>query len=97
MDDTTTDNFTDEPKPTTLADFKGTREYDILCYFEWEHQPPHLQAVSIACQQMAFYMMAVAAPGAERTAGLRKLLEAKDCFVRAALDNPRTTETPCNT
>lgn len=26
--------------------------------------------------------------GPELTAGLRKLLEAKDCFVRAALDKP---------
>ena len=26
---------------------------------------------------------------AEKSAGLRKLLEAKDCFVRASLDQPR--------
>ena len=30
--------------------------------------------------------MAVKLDGPELTAGLRKLLEAKDCFVRAALD-----------
>ena len=26
---------------------------------------------------------------AEKTAGMRKLLEAKDCFVRAKLDTPK--------
>jgi hypothetical protein len=29
--------------------------------------------------------------GPELSAGLRKLLEAKDCFVRAGLDAPRIT------
>ena len=31
--------------------------------------------------------MSVLPEGAEKTAGLRKLLEAKDCFVRARLES----------
>ena len=61
----------------------------LLRYFEYAHLPPHLQAVSASCGDLA-QQMAVALPdGPELTAGLRKLLEAKDCFVRAALDTPK--------
>lgn len=35
---------------------------------------------------MAYNMFQMLPDGPELTAGLRKLLEAKDCFVRAALD-----------
>ena len=31
--------------------------------------------------------------GPEKSAGLRKLLEAKDCFVRSAIELPDTEET----
>lgn len=54
-------------------------------YFEYEHLPPHLQRVSKLCHDVAIEVLAVAPDGPELTAGLRKLLEAKDCFVRAAL------------
>lgn len=58
----------------------------ILRHFDYEHLPPHLRAVSKPCHDLA-HATADANPdgGAELTAGLRKLLEAKDCFVRAAL------------
>jgi len=56
----------------------------ILKFFEYKHLPPHLQAVSkLAC--LMAHDMAERLEGPELTAGLRKLLEAKDCFVRAAL------------
>lgn len=57
----------------------------ILRYFEYEHLPPHLQDVSRLCAKLA-YEMVDKGTGPELTIGLRKLLEAKDCFVRAALD-----------
>jgi hypothetical protein len=56
----------------------------ILKYFEYDHLPPDLQAISAPFRDLA-YDMAETMDGAEVTAGLRKLLEAKDCFVRAAL------------
>jgi len=57
----------------------------ILKYFAFEHLPAHLQAVSKPCAELARAMAAELPPGAELSAGLRKLLEAKDCFVRAKL------------
>lgn len=60
----------------------------ILKYFEYAHLPAHLQAVSAPIGELAKQMEALP-DGAEKSAGLRKLLEAKDCFVRAALEKPR--------
>lgn len=57
----------------------------ILQHFRYEHLPERLQGVSKPVCELA-RLMAVALPAdAETTAGLRKLLEAKDCFVRAEL------------
>lgn len=56
----------------------------ILKYFAYDHLPPHLQAISKPVGDLA-YLMAQELDGPELTAGLRKLLEAKDCLVRAAL------------
>ncbi|MEU2764244.1 hypothetical protein [Streptomyces sp. NPDC007094] len=58
----------------------------LLRYFEYGHLPAHLQAVSKPCGDLAQELVAVLPDGPELSAGLRKLLEAKDCFVRAALD-----------
>ncbi|MFF7949150.1 hypothetical protein [Streptomyces griseorubiginosus] len=60
----------------------------LLRYFEYAHLPEHLQAVSKPCSDLAHQLADALPDGPELTAGLRKLLEAKDCFVRAALDNP---------
>lgn len=56
----------------------------ILKYFKSDHLPEHLADYSRVCEEVALFM-AERLEGAELTAGLRKLLEAKDCFVRAAL------------
>ena len=60
----------------------------ILRYFDYDHLPPKLQEVSKPFHDLAHKMatMKTLAQNAELTAGLRKLLEAKDCMVRAALD-----------
>jgi hypothetical protein len=63
----------------------------ILRYFEFEHLPEHLQEISRPCAVLATDMVRALPDGPELTAGMRKLLEAKDCFVRAALDR-RTPE-----
>lgn len=56
----------------------------------WLQNPDHLPAgkpktVFIQCGELADYMANVLPSSAELTAGLRKLLEAKDCFVRCAV------------
>lgn len=55
-------------------------------YFDYAHLPDDLQAVSKPCHDLAEQMIDALPDGTELTAGLRKLLEAKDCFVRAAVD-----------
>lgn len=57
----------------------------ILRYFEYAHLPAHLQEVSRPVCEVAGHMARTLPEGPELTTGLRKLLEAKDCFVRAAL------------
>lgn len=57
----------------------------VAKHFTFEHLPAHLQPVSRACHDLAADMLHALPDGPELTAGLRKLLEAKDCFVRAAL------------
>ncbi|TNE66817.1 MAG: hypothetical protein EP336_09370 [Rhodobacteraceae bacterium] len=57
----------------------------IMKYFEYAHLPERLQAVSKPFGDMAFRLDDQLPDGPEKSAGLRKLLEAKDCMVRAAL------------
>lgn len=57
----------------------------IMRYFAFAHLPEHLQKVSKPIGELAEKMEAEIPDGPEKSAGLRKLLEAKDCLVRAAL------------
>jgi hypothetical protein len=54
----------------------------IARYFDHEHL---IDGDIDVCGRLAEYMITRIPDGPELTAGLRKLLEAKDCFVRAAL------------
>lgn len=58
----------------------------IARYFTYDHLPERLQTVSKPCADLAEQMIGLLPDGPELTTGLRKLLEAKDCLVRAALD-----------
>jgi hypothetical protein len=62
---------------------EATRQ--LAAFFEFGHLPPQLQRVSAPCWLLAERMISELPDGPELTAGLRKLLEAKDCFVRQAL------------
>jgi len=56
-------------------------------YFGFMHLPQNsLGRTSEHVHDLAAYMDETLPDGPEKSAGLRKLLEAKDCFVRAALD-----------
>lgn len=55
--------------------------------FEYSHLPAHLQAVSKGVCDLAKKMDFELPDGIEKDVGLRRLLEAKDCFVRAKLGN----------
>jgi hypothetical protein len=58
----------------------------IMQYFAYEHLPPRLQDISAPFCKLARDIDDNTPDSAEKSAGLRKLLEAKDCIVRAALD-----------
>lgn len=58
----------------------------LMRWFEYAHLPPALQKISAPIGELAGIMDAVLPEGPEKTAGLRKLLEAKDCLVRAELE-----------
>ncbi len=63
----------------------------LLEFFKYEHLPERLQEVSKPFCELA-RSMAHGLPGsAETTVCLRKLLEAKDCAVRASLQVPRVS------
>ena len=57
----------------------------IMRFFKSEHLPPDLRPISGDCEVLAQAMAIRLPEDPEKTAGLRKLLEAKDCFVRAAI------------
>ena len=57
----------------------------IMQYFEYSHLPEHLREVSKQICGLAQKMDAELPDCPEKNAGLRKLLEAKDCFVRAVI------------
>jgi hypothetical protein len=56
----------------------------LLRFFEYAHLPPHLADVSEHFHALAHWI-AKTLDGPEATVALRKLLEAKDCAVRARL------------
>lgn len=61
------------------------RPEPIMAFFKYDHLPEKLRAVSEPFGELAQRMVETLQPSAERSAGLRKLLEAKDCAVRASL------------
>lgn len=62
--------------------------YNILRYFEHEHLPTRLREVSKPFHELAHKLYVSLPTNPETTMALRKLLEAKDCAVRSALDLP---------
>lgn len=60
-------------------------KYPILKFFAFEHLPERLQKLSSPFALLAAKVAIEGVNPAETAACLRKLLEAKDCAVRAAL------------
>lgn len=59
--------------------------YAILAFFESGRLPEPLRNVSVPVGMLARSMAAELPVNEETVEGLRKLLEAKDCFVRSKL------------
>jgi len=75
----------DENQATTNTNPVAQPEEPMLQFFEFAHQPPFLQEVSGNFYALAHSIVAQLPRNPERTVALRKLLEAKDCAVRARL------------
>lgn len=60
-------------------------EHTLMQFFSFSHLPEHLQEVSSRFYGLAEYIQTALPVGSEQTTALRKLLEAKDCAVRARL------------
>lgn len=54
----------------------------VAQFFTFDHLPAELQFASEGCHDLALGMILSTPDSPELTTGLRKLLEAKDCFVR---------------
>jgi len=72
--------MTDRPIHPATAEILRFFDYDI----EYDFLPREHAQIGIVCKALA-HTMAETLSGPEVTVGLRKLLEAKDCFTRAAL------------
>jgi hypothetical protein len=59
---------------------------NLLRWFEFDHLQGEARLASQVCHEVAHEQVRRTPDGPELTMGLRKLLEAKDCFVRAAID-----------
>jgi hypothetical protein len=60
-------------------------EEHIMQFFAFDHLPAAMQDVSRPFCELAQRLIATTARNPERTVALRKLLEAKDAAVRAAI------------
>jgi hypothetical protein len=60
----------------------------ISQFFTYDHLPEKLQVVSKPFCELAQTIVATLPRNPERTVALRKLMEAKDCAVRALLAKP---------
>lgn len=61
-------------------------------YFSYVNLPLKFQAVGKPIGNLARQMETLLPDGPEKDAGMRKLLEARDCFIRAVHDLPDLTE-----
>ena len=59
----------------------------LIQFFKYQHLPPKLQEISKPFEALAMRLIDTLPVNPERTMALRKLLEAKDCAVRAALSD----------
>lgn len=71
-----------EPLEQAIIDSKER----LLAYFRFDHLRGGLREASQPFADQAILIVQRFPSSPERTVGLRKLLEAKDCIVRCALD-----------
>ena len=86
---------TDPDLSSGSAPLTPLQQYPILRFFHYEHLPLHLRTISSPFCDLAMTMVRMLPRNAETSTMLRKLLEAKDCAVRAQVgdgDHPAPKE-----
>lgn len=78
---------------TEIAHVAASRHRGVRDLAHWLDPNPNLPVrerdlAQAVCEVAITALHAIPADSAELTAGLRKLLEAKDCLVRASLETP---------
>ncbi|GAA4525599.1 hypothetical protein GCM10023174_10460 [Chelativorans composti] len=63
----------------------ASASHPLMQFFGYGHLPEHLQVVSRPFCELALHIVTTLPRNSESTTALRKLLEAKDCAVRAVL------------
>lgn len=71
--------------PREIPQYLHPNTAALLRYFDTSHLPSELARVSRPFYELAYQVAYTSPAGPETTTCLRKLLEAKDCAVRAAL------------
>jgi hypothetical protein len=79
------EQLTDQVQRPELPPPADPHAHAIMQFFVYGHLPQHLQEVSAPFSALAWNIITTLPENAERDAALRKLLEAKDCAVRARL------------
>lgn len=75
-------------EPTSEIRVAFVPDEPMLRWFGYEHLHPTLREVSKPFCDLAWHIANNLPRNPERTVALRKLLESKDCAVRAALTDP---------
>lgn len=76
---------TDDGKHTCALDPEKEKVLPILKFFAYKHLPNHLKKISEPFSSLAYEIAEILPTNPETATALRKLLEAKDCAVRACL------------
>jgi len=70
---------------TCALDPEKSKDLPILKFFAYRHLPQHLQDISKPFSNLAYHLAEKLPVNAETVTALRKILEAKDCSVRAGI------------
>lgn len=81
--------WTPDPQPERPKAPPPDPRFEMLKWFSFAHLNDGLQRTSQPFADMATWMIKTLPAGPEATEAMRKLLEAKDCAVRAALQIPQ--------
>lgn len=82
----TQDGKTEITEKLGINDSPWTPKRIALRWFEYDHyRDEKLREIGKHFYVLAELMYLTTEPGPERSAGIRKLIEAKDCFIRQAI------------